>query len=201
MYTPPAFKVDDPDLIRKFIAENSFGILVSSVDGNAIQDTHTPFLLSEDGNYLLGHLARANDHWKAWKVNAHTKVIFHGPHCYISPTFYKSDINVPTWNYTAVSIDGIIELIDDIEEQKTFMHSLVRANESAFPEPWFLDEENEQLMKLFSAVVFFKIRISNIEAKFKLNQNKPANDQMAVKERLSNSQSPFDQAVARLMDG
>jgi transcriptional regulator len=111
MYLPLAFKLDEPELIRRFIEENSFGILVSSVDGSSIEETHTHLLLSEDGNRLLGHIARANDHWKAWEKNASVKVIFHGPHCYVSPTFYKSDHSVPTWNYTTVSISGVIELI------------------------------------------------------------------------------------------
>ena len=199
MYTPPAFKVDDPELIRSFIEENSFGILVSSVDGSSIQETHTPFLQSKDNEYLKGHIARANDHWRNWEKNAMVKVIFHGAHCYVSPNFYKSDFNVPTWNYTAVSIEGEIEIIEALAEQKVFMHALVDANESMFPEPWFLDEDNEKLMKLFSAVVFFKIRITKTEAKFKLNQNKSTEDKEAVIKRLEESGSNFENEVARLM--
>ncbi|MDA0347147.1 MAG: FMN-binding negative transcriptional regulator [Verrucomicrobia bacterium] len=201
MYTPPAFKIDDPELIRSFIKENSFGILVSSVDGSSIQETHTPFLQSPGNDFLLGHVARANDHWRDWNKNPKVKVIFHGPHCYVSPTFYKSDFNVPTWNYSTVSISGTIEITDSLQEQKAFMHALVDANESAFSEPWFLDEGNEKLMKLFSAVVFFKVRIHETTAKFKLNQNKSEEDQRAVIEKLEVSGSPFEQAVARLMKG
>ncbi len=200
MYTPPAFKVDDPELIRQFVRENSFGILISSVDGTSIQETHTPFLLTDDSRKLFGHIARANGHWRDWEKNPRIKVIFHGPHCYVSPTFYKSVTNVPTWNYTAVSVTGKIELVSDYDEQKTFMHTLVGANESAFPDPWFLDESNDTLMKLFSAVVFFKIQITKIEAKFKLNQNKSKEDQQLVRKNLSVSESPFEQAVARLME-
>lgn len=186
-------------MIPEFIRENSFGILISSVDGRSIQDTHTPFLATDDGAYLLGHIARANGHWRDWGKNSGVKVIFHGPHCYVSPTFYESETHVPIWNYTAVSVAGEIEFVSDYDEQKTFMHTLVKANESAFTDPWFQDESNDNLMKLFSAVVFFKTRITKIEAKFKLNQNKSKEVQESVRKKLSVSQSPFEQSVARLM--
>ncbi|MCB1121830.1 MAG: FMN-binding negative transcriptional regulator [Verrucomicrobiae bacterium] len=199
MYTPSDFKITDPGVIRKFIKENSFGILVSSVDGSKIQETHTPLLLSEDGNFVLGHLARANSHWRDWEKNPQVKIIFHGPHCYVSPSFYTSDFNVPTWNYTAVSIEGIVEIIQSITEQREFMRQLVEENEAAFPSPWNLDEADERFIKLFSAVVFFKVRIDHLEAKFKLNQNKSEEDRLGVIKRLEASNSSFEQAVAQLM--
>lgn len=199
MYTPSLFQVTDPELIRKFIEENSFGLLLSSVDGSEIQDTHTPFLLSEDSKFLYGHIAKANPHWKDWQQNKQVKVIFHGPHCYISPSFYQSEINVPTWNYTAVSINGTIEVVEDLTEQKSFIHWLVSTHEKALPHPWSLDENNEQLMKLFQAVIFFRIRILNINAKFKLNQNKHQSDRLSVINTLTNSKSPFERKVAELI--
>jgi transcriptional regulator len=98
MYTPPKFKVDDPAVIRNFIEKNSFGVLLS-IEGGQIHDTHTPFILSEN-NQLLGHIARANPQWKASSEASRVKVIFTGPHAYISPKYYVSEFAVPTWNYT-----------------------------------------------------------------------------------------------------
>ena len=199
MYTPQLFQVTDPEVIRAFIEENSFGLLISSLDGSEIQDTHTPLLLSEDSKYLYGHIARANSHWKDWEQNKQVKVIFHGPHCYVSPTYYQSELNVPTWNYTAVSIKGEIELIEDLEQQKSFMHWLVNTHEMSLPHPWKFDETNELFMKLFKAVVFFRIRVLDITAKFKLNQNKELSDQQSVASKLASSDSSFDRKVAELM--
>ncbi|MDG2166797.1 MAG: FMN-binding negative transcriptional regulator [Opitutales bacterium] len=170
MYTPSFFEVDDPELIRTFIEENNFGLIVSSKDGSSIQETLTPFLFSSDENIVLGHIARANPHWKEWNENKRVKIIFQGPHCYISPNYYQSSINVPTWNYTAVSMEG--EIVEDLSEQKAFMHWLVDKHEQSLPHPWRFDEANEQFLKLFDAVVFFKVRITKTTAKFKLNQNK-----------------------------
>ena len=199
MYTPSLFEVNDPQLIRSFIEEHNFGLLLSSKNGSSIQETLTPFLFSKDGSHLLGHIARANPHWKDWQQNNRVKVIFQGPHCYISPSYYQSAINVPTWNYTAVSIEGTVEMVEDLEEQKAFMNWLVDTHENSLPHPWKLDEENEQFMKLFKAVVFFRIQITDTTAKFKLNQNKDQSDRLSVIQKLSESDSAFERNVASLM--
>ena len=69
MYTPKRFKIDESEVIRSFIQENSFGILISSHDGQ-IDSTHTPMYLSEDMKYVYGHIARANRQWRSWATNS-----------------------------------------------------------------------------------------------------------------------------------
>lgn len=83
MYTPHKFRVDHPEIVMSFIQANPFG-LVLSVNGNEIHDTHTPFVLSQDREHLIGHIAKANLHWESWKPGTKSKVIFTGPHAYIS---------------------------------------------------------------------------------------------------------------------
>lgn len=199
MYTPQSFRVEDPGLARSFVEENGFAILLSSVDGSSIQDTHVPLLVSEDGDFLLGHMARANDHWKAWQDNNRVKAVFHGPHCYVSPSYYRSDRNVPTWNYTAVSMSGEIEIVDALEEQQGIMRALVRKYEAPYEDSWEIDETAEDLPKFFSAVVFFRIRILETQAKFKLNQNKSREGQESVALRLFQNSSASDRAVGAMM--
>lgn len=199
MYTPPDFEIKDFARVRRFIEENSFAILLSSDEGG-IQDTHIPLILSSDDRYLIGHIARANAQWKGWEHSPTVKVIFHGPHAYVSPRYYQSEGNVPTWNYTAVSIDGKVEILDSLDEQKAALHALVAAQESSFSDPWTLDESNEGMMRLFGAIVFFRIRIGSWEAKFKLNQNKGQEDQQSVIESLKKSGNQADLDVALLME-
>lgn len=116
MYTPPYFSVDDPDTIRTFVEAHGFGILISAGE-ESIDDTHTAMYFSDDMKYVYGHIARANRQWKSWSDSPKVKAIFHGPHTYISPNDYVSEFNVPTWNYTAVSIDGSIEVLDEAENK------------------------------------------------------------------------------------
>ena len=197
MYTPPPFKIDDPEVIRQFICENSFGLLLSITDG-FIQDTHTPFVFSEDGQQLLGHIARANAQWRGWESNPSAKVIFSGPHSYISPRYYKSDFAVPTWNYTAVSVSGRITLIEDTESQLDFLDRLTAANENS-DDPWSLDRNDERYLNLLSGIVVFSVEVDSVEATFKLNQNKSAEDQHKVIASLSQTGCPFDLSVGSLM--
>ena len=196
MYTPPQFKVSDPAAIRSFIEENSFGLLLSFEEGK-IHDTHTPFVYHDDG-YLLGHIATANPHWRGWGENSSAKVVFTGPHSYISPSYYVSEFAVPTWNYTAVSVSGRIRIIEEEEGKLSFLDQLIAHNESS-DEPWVLDRNDERYLKLLSGIVVFSVSMDEVEASFKLSQNKSAEDQKKVVDSLSVSGCPFEKAVAGLM--
>jgi len=197
MYTPPKFKIDDSEIIRRFIEENSFGLILS-IDGDEIHDTHTPFIYSEDGKHLLGHIARANPQWKSWEHQATAKVVFTGPHSYISPHFYESEFAVPTWNYTAVSISGDIEVIDNKESVLRFLDLLTAHNEDG-ESPWRLDRTDERYMNLLSGIVVFSVSIDSVEASFKMNQNKTEADRNKVIRSLASSGCPFDQEFATIM--
>jgi transcriptional regulator len=196
MYTPAKFKVDDPAVIRSFIEKHPFGLFLS-IEGDQILDTHTPFVLSENGQ-LLGHIARANPQWKAWSEASRVKVIFTGPHAYISPKYYVSEFAVPTWNYTAVSISGRVSIIEREDEVLRFLDLLVSANEKS-DEPWELDRTDERYMKLLSGIVVFSVSMDSVEASFKMNQNKSGEDQRKVIESLTATGCPFDRDVADIM--
>jgi transcriptional regulator len=197
MYTPPKFKVEDPEQIRSFIDENSFGLLLS-LDGIDIHDTHTPFVHSDDARHLLGHIARANPQWKSWRNGSTVKVIFTGPHSYISPRFYVSKFAVPTWNYTAVSITGRITMIEDESVVLQFLDRLIAESESS-DEPWVLDRTDARYMALLSGIGVFSVSMDSVEASFKMNQNKSEEDQRKVIASLSATGCPFDQGVANIM--
>jgi len=197
MYTPPHFKIDDHKRISAFIREHSFGLLLTT-DGQVIHDTHTPFLLSGKNDILLGHIARANPQWKSWRNDTKAKVIFTGPHAYISPSNYTSEFNVPTWNYTAVSISGTVSIIEEENAKLEFLDQLTAQYESK-SDPWTLDQNDERYLKLLSAIVVFQISMDDIETSFKLNQNKTNEDQESVITALQQSGCPYDAEIASLM--
>ncbi len=197
MYIPPKFKVDDVAVIDSFIRENPFGLLLSLNEGE-IHDTHTPFIISEQG-FLLGHIAKANPQWKSWANESRVKVIFSGPHAYISPRYYASDFNVPTWNYTSISIAGRITIIEDQARMVEFLDALVAANENS-DASWKMNHEDDRYMKLLSGIVVFSVSMDQVEASFKLNQNKSYEDQKSVVDALSQSGCPFDHQVSNLMN-
>ena len=196
MYIPPKFRVESPSVIESFIRENSFG-LVLSINGDEIDDTHTPFFLSDNG-LLWGHIAKANPQWKSWRNGSTVKVIFTGPHSYISPRYYVSEFAVPTWNYTAVSVVGRITLIEERDAVLGFLDSLVAENEKS-DSPWALDRSDERYMNLLSSIVVFSVSMDRVDASFKLNQNKSEEDQIKVISSLEATGCPFDSSVASLL--
>src|SRR3954470_2539732 len=105
MYLPSFFKENDPATLYALMRENPFATLITVADGAPFVG-HLP-LLVRDGE-ILGHMARANPQWRQFpEVTA----IFHGPHTYVSPTWYTSEGQVPTWNYAVVHARGRAELV------------------------------------------------------------------------------------------
>ena len=106
MYTPQHFKLQDYPEIVSFAKKYSFATIVTVKD-NFQTATYLPFILQEINNvlYLVSHFARANDQWKELQTNK-VLVLFSGPHAYISPKNYDTELNVPTWNYISVQMYG-----------------------------------------------------------------------------------------------
>ena len=174
MYVPPHFAVTDRAALHTFIERHSFGLLVSQVAGVPFA-THLPFLLDRDAGphgTLVGHVARANPHWKELAA-APALAVFTGPHAYVSPSWYEAENVVPTWNYTAVHVTGRAVLIEGKVELLEIVRRSVAVYEAAMPRPWVLDESGPFVDRLLAQIVGFRIEIETLEGKWKLNQNHP----------------------------
>lgn len=191
MYTLQNFKIEDEKLIEFFIKNNPFAILTSYHNGKILA-THLPINRLNDGK-LYGHIANANPQSQISSENE-VCVIFKGEHAYISPTYYASEFNVPTWNYSAVHIYGTLHFIDsaDVTWKLLVEQTEVYEGENG----WKLPNE-ERFKDLMKFMKFFELRINNIEAKFKFNQNKSCEDKNSVIESLK---SHGDEKVAKFME-
>ena len=170
MYTPEAFKITDEKIIEEFIAKNPFAILTSEENGK-IEVTHLPINRFKDGK-LYGHLAKANIHSNIDETKE-VCFIFSGEHTYISPTYYETTFNVPTWNYSAVHIYGNVKYIDNDKQVWDLLNETTMIYEGK--DGWKLPQE-EKFKDLTKYIRFFEINVTNIEAKFKFNQNKSRED-------------------------
>lgn len=163
--------------------EASFALLVSTGEDGAPVASHLPFSYDEDrGEYgtLIAHMARANPHGKLLE-KGQALVIFQGPHAYISPSYYATNVNVPTWNYVAVHAYGTPSIIEDREKVRTVLDQLTMDNEKDTAQPWSTDQlDQKRLDGLMRGIVAFEIPIDRLEGKAKLGQNKSAEDQAAV---------------------
>jgi transcriptional regulator len=203
MYIPPAFRIYDDTKLAAFIQRHSFATLVTH-DGAAPFASHLPFLFHRDAGArgtLVAHMARANPQWRHFSSGGEALVIFHGPHSYISPSWYESGPAVPTWNYATVHAYGVPVIIEDRERIVSVLDELVKTHESAFPQPWPGDLPDDFRDKMIQGIVAFEIPITRLEGKFKLGQNRSAADREGVFEALSHSDDPDSRALAQLMLG
>lgn len=197
MYVPKYSQVTDIVLLKDFILSHSFGTLVTK-DLNA---NHYPFLLAEEkGEIILyTHLARSNPQWQ----NIHDKdcvVIFTGPHSYISPLHYVNPLNVPTWSYTAVHAQCTAEVISDSEKTKQLMKSFVAHFENQNGTSWDYNLPEDFHEKLLKAIVWVKLKVHQLEGKFKLSQNRDEADYTSLRKALEKDSSDNMKEMLKLMD-
>jgi transcriptional regulator len=200
VYIPKSFAVTDPAILYPFMQGNNFATLVSQHDG-ALVATHLPLLVDSERGILTGHFARANPQWKS-VAQQEVLVIFGGAHTYISPTWYATMPNVPTWNYAVVHAYGTPRLIDDGAALRGLLEELVDQHEAGFETPWdmaVLDNHDGYMDKMMAAIVGFEMPIARLEGKFKLSQNRQPAEQAGVVAALSASDYAPDQAIAALM--
>lgn len=197
MYNPASFRMKDADAARAFVAQHNFGLLVSQTPDGEWLATHIPWVWGPDADtpQLLGHVARANPHWR--HVNgASVLVVFTGPHCYISPRWYEAGLEVPTWDYTAVHATGRARLLTD-DELAQQVQTLVAFHEPDAPLLQQLDHPD--IVAQRQAIVGIAVDVEHLEGKQKLNQNRPAEQRARVVRVLAESAHESERAIAALI--
>lgn len=192
MFTPKSFQVSDKKEIQTFIKANAFGQLISSKDGRLLS-SHIPFLISDDQTQLIGHLAKVNP--QVQDIDGQEILVtLQGAHDYISPAWYETP-GVPTWNYQAVHIYGHCRTFDDPESLKNAVDRLTNYYESGFDKPW----KPSYKATMLGAIVGFEIVISDIQAQYKLSQNRSEQDRKQVIKALENIASTSSTELAKAM--
>ncbi len=199
MYVPAAFAVTDRARLHEFMGRYSFALLTSHGGGGLVA-SHLPLLLDADAGphgHLLGHMARANPQWR--DVRGEVMVVFSGPHAYVSPSWYGEAGTVPTWNYVAVHAYGTFHVVEDREGLLAILRRSVLAHEGPRPDPWTFDESGPHVEKLLEAIVGFRIEVTRLEGKWKLNQNHTEERRRRVVRALEARPDDDSQAIASIM--
>ena len=194
MYTPKHFEQANPSTLWDFIEEHAFGTLLTIVDGQPTL-SHLPFLPDRDAGVLHCHVARANSHWREIERASQVLAIFAGPHGYVSPTWYAERGGVPTWNYTVVHVYGSAQAVDDAERTRKHVEALAAKYERGRPAPWVPEYDARRL----AGIVGIDVRVTKLEGKFKLSQNRSEADRARVVAALEASGSEAGAELARLM--
>lgn len=199
MYTPKNFKVSDFEEIREFVQQNSFGTLVTTKKGKPIA-THLPLQLMQEGEdyYITGHMAYGNPQWRTFEACEEVLVMFQGPHAYISSSWYEQE-NVPTWNYQAVHLYGTAQILTE-EELKQDLTSLMQKYEGHRENPVLWDTLSPSLLeKELKGIVGFKIPVREVQAAYKMSQNRNQADYQNIINRLQQEEDPNSKQMAKVM--
>ncbi|WP_430481946.1 FMN-binding negative transcriptional regulator [Rossellomorea marisflavi] len=198
MYRPKHFQMNDEKEIFQLIEENGFAILFSQHQGSPWA-THLPLMVDRRDRVLYGHMARPNGQWKDGQ-GQEVLAVFQGAHAYISPTWYESDQEVPTWNYEAAHVYGKLEIMEDSEEILDSLQRLVNQYEGT-GSAYSLDQvASDKLNGLQRGIVAFRIPISRMEGKAKFSQHHPEERRRSVASELRRTGREGDALVAQRME-
>lgn len=200
MYIPKYFKVTNFDEIQEFVQMNSFGTLITTKKGKPIA-THLPLQLmkEEEAYYITGHMAYGNPQWRTFETCESALVTFQGPHAYISSSWYEQE-NVPTWNYQSVHVYGIPSILSE-EELKQDLTKLLQKYEKHRENPVLWDNLSPSLLEReIKGIVGFKITVEEIQASYKLSQNRNETDYRNIIDQLKTEKNPDSTQMAELME-
>ena len=201
MYPSKSFVERDSDVLAALIDDHPFGLL-TSVGADGPLATHLPFIRVErdGGGFLSGHVARANPHWRALAEDPRVRVVFSGPHSYVSPTWYGPSDLVPTWNYVAVHVTGTARLIHDTAALRQLVDDLSTAFEAGQPVPWSMDRIAEPAVSaMLRAIVGIEIEVTDVVGVRKLSQNRAESHREGVIRALTTSEREDDRRIAEAM--
>ncbi len=203
IYLPQGFAEHDLGVLHDLIEAHPFGMLIAPGEGGAPMIAHLPFLLDRAGGprgALLVHVARPNPIRGALEAGAPVLAVFRGPHGYISPGWYTSRDEVPTWNYAVVHAHAAPRALDDAELAAS-LDGLAAVHEHGQADPWTLANLTAETRgELFPAIAGFALGITALEGKLKLSQNRRPEDREGALRGLRERGAPGDVALVELME-
>ncbi|MCF6377464.1 FMN-binding negative transcriptional regulator [Nocardioides KLBMP 9356] len=179
----PRFNVMDADDVRPFVDAVATAQLVTVGEDGVPDATFLPVLW--EGDRLVGHLARANAHWRRIVDGSPALAIVTGPDTYVSPGWYATKAEhgkvVPTWNYSVVHLRGSVTVHDDPAWVRGLVTRLTDRHEATRPTPWAVaDAPADYIDKNLRPIVGVELVVASVEAKAKLSQNRSDEDRAGV---------------------
>lgn len=180
MHPNADFRPRQDDLAELLVREIGFAaIFASTPDGPRV--AHAPVVLGADRATLQFHLARGNALTRHLD-GASALAVVQGPDAYVSASWYEAADQVPTWNYVAIEMEGVVRKLDDdaLIAQLDTLSDSHEARVDADP-PWTRAKMNPALFsRMTGAITGFEMRIMAWRPTIKLSQNKPADERARV---------------------
>jgi transcriptional regulator len=193
LYIPKPQLVDDRRFLHDFMDEFAFVDLVTV--SPSLRITHIPVWLDRTaGRYgtIHGHISRQNPQHTAFDGEQTGVTVFHGPHGYISPTWYATAGNVvPTWNFAVVHATGKLRPVEGRKELNDLLARLIAKFESYEGTTYdFTRIDDTYKYGLMGGIIGFELEIELIEGKFKLGQDRSAADRASLVKKLGEGKAP-----------
>jgi transcriptional regulator len=174
MYKMPEFTETDEDAVKAFMRAHPF-VMLAGYDGTHPVATQVPVLIDErDGKMILrGHIMRKTDHHLAFEKHPEALVLFTGPHCYVSASWYTTRGSGSTWNYMTVHARGQMRFMDDAFTLQ-LLTDLTHKYEGPQAHPELLENMSMTgyVQPMMKAIAGFEIVVESIYPIFKLSQNR-----------------------------
>lgn len=190
MYMPAHFKLEQEQALA-LVERRPFATLVSLGEGGLLS-TPLPLLLDRDGEQvrLIGHVARANPHWKRFDPAVPSLAVFQDGDGYVSPSWYPGKAEhhkvVPTWNYNTVHIHGRLTAVEEAEPLLDIVTRLTDRFEAGRDVPWKVsDAPPDYIAAMLRGIVGLVLTVDRVEGKAKLSQNKDEADRAAIRAGLA----------------
>lgn len=199
MYKMSHFTESDHSKVLDFMKAHPF---VTLIGHNSTQNvaTQIPVLFDENRGKLSlrAHIMRNTDHHKALIKNPDVLVLFTGPHCYVSSSWYTERMGA-TWNYQTVHVKGKIDFLTD-DETIHILKELTEQYESGQDNPLFIDKlPKDYIPTLVKAIAGIRITIEDIYPIFKLSQNRDDDSYRNIVKQLEKTNDCDAHKIAREM--
>ena len=186
MHCPSVFREERLDVLHHLITAHPLATLITA-GSNGLMANLIPFTLHLGGEHgiLRAHLARGNKQLDALREGAEALVVFQGPECYVTPSWYPSKAEhgkvVPTWNFAMVQARGKSLVFDEATWIRAQIDEMTNNLEGQRKYPWAVSEAPDDFISAqLKAIVGIEIPILSIEGKWKVSQNRLPADRQGV---------------------
>lgn len=184
MYTFPYYTEQDREKVIAFMQANPFAIVTGAGEKYPVA-TQLPLEINivQDKIILQGHMMRKTDHHVAFEKNNHVLVLFTGPHCFVSASWYMNPGVASTWNYMTVHAKGTMRFMNEMETRDA-VKAVSDKYEGTQSDGAFDKLPPEYIDRMMKAIVGFTIAVESIDNVFKLSQNRDQASQKNIIEQL-----------------
>lgn len=201
MFVRSCWKPRTVEEMWAFVEAHPWALLIDNGEAGPLA-TNLPLLVDRSGARpkLVGHIAAANEHAAVLRAaSTPTLAVFQGPAGYVTGSWYPQRDMPSTWYYTAVHCYGKVTLQDEMALRDA-LETLTNRMESPIPNGWnTADVPPYDIIRRLKHIVGFTIDVERIEGKFKLGQDEPKKDALAVARQFARSEDRSLRDLAALV--